>query len=156
MKIRSLATLKKLRTLVLAMLAVGLTAGGLSGQSQKPNFSGPGELDKEKSSRPDVTSETIDHQEPKVVITSTAPNGGSFTIRLTTDGKENLNIVGGREMTAQTTWDGEKLVTVVRDPKGMQFSEVRSLSPDGRVQTIEGFMDPGRKQAMFRRVMVKR
>jgi hypothetical protein len=58
-------------------------------------------------------------------------------------------------MTAQTKWEGEKLVTLVRDPNGMQFTEVRSLSEDGRVQTTEGFMDPSRKQAMFRRVMVK-
>jgi hypothetical protein len=78
-----------------------------------------------------------------------------MTIRLTTDGKDNLNIVGGREMTAQTRWDGGKLVTLVSDPRGMQFTEVRSLSEDGRVQTIEGFMDPSRKQAMFKRVMIK-
>jgi hypothetical protein len=63
--------------------------------------------------------------------------------------------VGGREMTAQTRWDGGKLVTLVRDPRGMQFTEVRSLSEDGRVQTIEGFVDPSRKQAMFKRVMIK-
>ena len=37
----------------------------------------------------------------------------------------------------------------------MQLTEVRSLSEDGRVQTVEGFMDPSRKQAMFKRVMVK-
>jgi hypothetical protein len=140
----------------LALLAVVLTASGLVAQSKKPDFSGQWEIDKEKSTRPDVVTETIGHKEPQVVITSTPANGDSFTIRLTTDGKDNLNIIGGREMTAQTTWDGEKLVTVVRDPKGMHFTEVRSLSQDGHVQTIEGFMDPGRKQAMFRRVMVKR
>jgi hypothetical protein len=156
MEIRFLAIRKTLWALALALLAVGLTAGGLVAQSKKPDFSGQWEIDKEKSTRPDVVSETIDHKEPKVVITSTPTNGDSFTIRLTTDGKEILNIVGGREMTAQTRWEGDKLVTLVRDPKGMQFSEVRSLSEDGRVQTIEGFMDPGRKQAMFRRVMVKR
>jgi hypothetical protein len=59
-------------------------------------------------------------------------------------------------LTAQTKWDGDTLVTIVRDPHGMQFTEVRSLSEDGRVQTVEGFMDPARKQAMFRRVMVKK
>jgi hypothetical protein len=155
MKTRPLATPKRLRGLALAVVAMGLSAGSLFAQSKVPDFSGSWELDKEKSTRPDIVAETIDHQEPKVVITSTAPNGGSFTIRLTTDGKDTLNILGGREMTAQTKWEGGKLVTLVRDANGMQFTEVRSLSADGRLQTTEGFMDPSRKQAMFRRVMVK-
>jgi len=141
------------RPLMFVLLAV--CGAGLGAQSQKPDLSGQWKLDKENSTRPDVVNETIDHQEPRVVITSTSANGNEFTIRLTTDGKDNLNIIGGREMTAQTRWDGDKLVTLVRDPQGMQFTEVRSLSEDGRVQTIEGFMDPARKQAMFKRVMVK-
>lgn len=143
------------RALVLAVITFGITAGVLA-QSNPPDFSGEWLLDKEKSTRPDVLSETIDHHGPKVVITSTSANGPSYTIRLTTDGKDVLNIVGGREMTAQTKWEGESLVTLVRDANGMGFTEVRSLSEEGRVQTVEGFMDPGRKQAVFKRVMKKK
>ena len=154
MKIRPCKIRTACWALALALVACGHSS--LFAQAQKPDFSGEWQLDKEKSTRPDVVSETIDHRDPKVVITSASANGPGFTIWLTTDGKDNLNIIGGREMTAKTTWEGESLVTLVRDPNGMQFTEVRSLSEGGRVQTIEGFMDPGRKQAMFRRVMTRK
>jgi hypothetical protein len=137
------------------VIACGITAGVFA-QSYHPDFSGEWLIDKENSTWPDVLSETIDHQGPKVVIHSTPANGPAFTIRLTTDGKDVLNVVGGREMTAQTNWEGENLVTLVRDANGMGFTEVRSLSDGGRVQTVEGFMGPGRKQAMFKRVMKKK
>ena len=139
---------------LLAFVAVGVTLG--NAQSDKPDFSGRWEIDKARSNRPDISEEVIEHGDPKLVITTTPATGEKFAIRLSTDGKENLNIVGGREMTARTTWEGNKLVTVVRDSQGMQFTEVRALSEDGKVQTTEGFMDPARTRAMFKRVMVKK
>ena len=141
------------------LFAAVFTFAGVDGfaQSDKPNFSGRWELDKDRSSRPgNLVEEIIEHDEPKLVITTMLADGNKFAIRLSTEGKEHLNIVGGRELTARTTWDGNKLVTAVRDAQGMQFTEVRSLSEDGKVQTIEGFMDPGRTRAMFKRVTVKK
>jgi hypothetical protein len=153
--LRSIRSDTARRPLAFVLLGLTLAAGALFAQSKKPDFSGEWKTEADKSTRADVTAETIDHSEPKVVITTTPTNGSSFSVRLTTDGKDNLNIIGGREMTAQTKWEGEKLVTLIRDPHGMQFIEVRSLSQDGREQTVEGFMDPSRNRAMFRRVMVK-
>jgi hypothetical protein len=140
--------------LVSSLLFAGVAAWA---QADKPNFSGRWEPDKERSTGPgNPAAEVIDHKDPQVVITSTLADGSSFAIRLSTDGKERLNIIGGREMRSTTTWDGNSLVTLVRDAQGMQFTEVRSLSEDGKVQTIEGFMDPGRTRAMFKRVAVKK
>lgn len=136
------------------LLATAVT--GLA-QSDKPNFSGTWALDKGQTAGPgNPVEEVIEHNEPIVVITSTQPDGGKFAIRLSTNGKESPNIVNGREMSATTTWDGTSLVTVVRDPQGMQFTEVRSLSEDGKTQTTEGFMGRDRTRAMFKRVTVKK
>ena len=140
----------------LAAVLVLTTAHGIA-QSNKPNFSGRWKVDTQRSSGPGrLVEESIEHDESRLVITTTSVGGNKFAIRLSTDGKENLNVVGGREMTSQTTWDGNKLVTTVRDAQGMQFTEVRSLSEDGNLQTTEGFMGPGRTRTMFKRVAVKK
>jgi hypothetical protein len=133
-----------------------LAVDGLA-QADKPNFSGRWVVDKERSERPgDLVDEVIEHIGLRLVITTAQADGTQFAVRLSADGKENPNIVGGRELTATTTWDGKSLVTIVRDKQGMQFTEVRSLSDGGNVQTTEGFRDPGRTRLMFKRVTTKK
>lgn len=146
-----------MRLLIVLLMAVVALAG-----ADKASFAGRWEMDRERSQHQPADEsvvEVIQHDGPKVVITSKLQRPGhdprSYTVRLTTDGSENLNIVLGREMTARSVWREGELVTHIQDSRGMQFHEVRSLSEDGRTQTVEGFMDTGRRKAMFRRVMVK-
>jgi len=153
--ITQIPTFTRRRVALVAALAAATALVAIA-QSDKPDFSGKWELDKERSEGPaDPVEEIIEHDGSKLVVTATSADGRQFAVRLSTDGEENLNIVRGREMTARTTWESGKLVTVVRDAQGMQFIEVRSLSEGGKVQTTEGFIDPARTRAMFKRVAVK-
>jgi hypothetical protein len=114
-------------------------------QTTKPNFSGHWVLDKTKSDfgagpHPLDVTEDIDHQEPKLVITTTtkqADGEDKRSVKYTTDDTENTNLAGGHEMKTKSHWEGSDLVTVVRGDNGLQLREVRKLSKDGRTQTVE-------------------
>ena len=150
-------------------LAVALTgvftlvlAGAVQAQ-QKPNFSGTWKLDKDKSTwgnpriAPSSLVETIDHKEPTLIITRVeVSDRGESTqlLKLTTDGVENTNIVGSNAFQSRSTWDGNKLVTKIRDGRGMQLTETRVLSGDGMSQTIAQ-LRPGRAEPMAQMVMTK-
>lgn len=133
---------------VLVSIALGimlLPVQNALAQNAKPDFSGHWVLDKTKSDfgqgpQPDDMSEVIEHHEPKLVITTTTTQGGAEntrSVRYTTDDAENTNMVAGHEMKTKTHWDGNSLVTVVRDEAGLQLTEVRALSKDGKTQTVE-------------------
>ena len=113
-------------------------------QGAKPDFSGSWVLDKEKSDfggtpAPESMTEVIEHHEPRIVITTTTKQSSGEdrrVVRLTTDGAENANEFAGHEVKTKTHWDRDKLVTVVEDQTGMQFTETRALSANRKIQTI--------------------
>lgn len=144
----------------LVVAALLLLTTLLMADSGKPSFAGHWELDKAKSDfgngpAPDSIVETIDHKEPVLVITTvmkTARGEQDRTVKLTTDDAENSNLLSGHPVTTRTHWDGNKLVTVVKDPRGLQITEIRELSKDGRSQTVD--IDSGFAKQKF--VMVKK
>ena len=129
-------------------------------QGARPDFSGSWVLDKEKSDfggtpAPESMTEVIDHREPKIVITTiTKQSSGEDrrVVRLTTDGAENANEFARHQVKTTTHWDGDKLVTVVQDQAGMQFTETRALSANRRTQTVT--LDSGMGQQKL--VMTKK
>jgi hypothetical protein len=114
------------------------------GQTAKPNFSGRWELDKAKSDfgsgpAPKDIIEQIDQKGKTIVFTTTFVTAdGEFknVVKLTTDGSPNTNMMRGHEFTTRTHWQGDSLVTLVRDPRGLQLTETRALSENGKVMTI--------------------
>jgi hypothetical protein len=83
----------------------------------KPDFSGTWRFDPGKSAlqipAPDATVFVIEHREPALRITRTHVSGGksdTFTLDLTTDGKEVALMRGGLRLRARAYWDGEVLV----------------------------------------------
>jgi hypothetical protein len=148
----------KNRTLfVICLLA---TAAALRPQDPKPNLSGRWVMNATKSSgrNPKACEENIDHKEPTLTITTVSedPRGQSKSfVKLTTDGRDSVNDVNGNEFHAKSHWEAAKLVTVVTGDRGLTMTEVRSLSADGKTQTVESFMGPSRATSMATRVMEK-
>jgi len=142
---------------VLAMLVLSYQATFC--QDAKPDFSGHWKLDKSKSDfgqgpQPDEVTEIIDHHEPTLVVSTTTTQSGredKRSVRYTTDDAENINMVAGHTMKTKTHWDGDSLVTVVRDERGLQLTEVRTLSKDGKTETVETDFGMGKQKL----VMVK-
>jgi prophage tail gpP-like protein len=148
------------RGAILAVLAtLVLLAQATFAQDGKPNFSGHWRLDKSKSDfgsgpQPDEVSEVIDHHEPTLVVNSTTRQSGredKRSVRYTTDGAENTNMVAGHTMQTKTHWEGGRLVTVVRDERGLQLTEVRSLSKDGKTQSVETDFGMGKQKLVMRK-----
>ncbi len=75
--------------------------------------------------------ETITHKEPELAIQS-----GANTLRLTTNGKENVNDQRIGQHKSTTRWDGRRLVTnwkIEREGQVfMEGSDVRYLDRDGK------------------------
>jgi hypothetical protein len=118
----------------------------LAAQSQAAaNFSGDWKLNLAKSDygpvpAPEFMTRTIKHDDP-VLQMSTHQKGAqgetTTALKYTTDGKPVENTTPPSKGSAK--WDGDKLVIdSVRDFQGgdLKFHEVWSLSPDGKVLTI--------------------
>jgi hypothetical protein len=73
----------------------------------------------------------------------------------TTDDHENLNEINGNEFRSKSHWDGTKLITTVTGDRGMRMVEVRSVSGDGKTQTVESYMGEVRGSPQMKRVMQK-
>jgi hypothetical protein len=148
----------KNRTLfVIGLLA---TAATLRPQDSKPNLSGRWVMNATKSTgrNPKACEETIDHKEPALTITTVSedPRGQTKSfVKLTADGRESVNEINGSEFHAKSHWESAKLVTVITGDRGLTMTEVRSLSPDGKTQTVESFMGTSRATPMATRVMEK-
>jgi len=145
------------RLFILCLLAAAVT---LRPQDSKPNLSGHWVMNASKSTGriPKTCEETIEHKDPSLMITTVSedPRGPSKTfLKLATDGSESVNDVNGNEFHSKSHWESGKLVTVVTGDRGLTMTEVRSLSPDGKVQTVESFMGTGRSTPMAMRVMEK-
>lgn len=145
------------RQFVIGLLA---TATALRPQDSKPNLSGHWVMDAAKSTgrNPKTCEETIEHHDPSLTITTVSedPRGRTTTfLKLATDGSESVNDVNGNEFHSKSHWDGARLVTVVTGDRGMTMTEIRSVSADGKVQTVESFMGTARGTPMATRVMQK-
>jgi hypothetical protein len=129
-------------------------------QGARPDFSGSWVLDKEKSDfgvapAPQSMTEVIEHRKRKIVITTTTKQSSGEdrrVVRLATNGAENANEFAGHQVKTTTRWDGDKLVTVVQNQAGMQFTETRALSANRKIQTVT--LDSGMGQQKL--VMTKK
>jgi hypothetical protein len=125
---------------VVAVFAMTL----LAAQSQAaPNLTGVWKLNLAKSEygpvpQPEAMTRTINHNDPTLQISTYqkgAQGEATTELKYSTDGKmmENKGSKGSAK------WDGDKLVVdSVRDMQGneLKFHEVWSLSPDGKMLTI--------------------
>jgi len=132
-------------------------------QATHPDLSGRWAMDPAQSSYggmalPKSYVETIDHKEPSLTISTTTEDQRGeqkYVTKLTTDGRDNLNEINGNEFHSKSHWDGAKLVTTVTGDRGMQLVEVRSLSADGKTQTVETYMGQAGATPQMKRVMQK-
>jgi hypothetical protein len=132
------------------VILLTLAAGAASSQ-EKPDFTGHWILNTTKSdfgSAPKIDDLTENIQQNGSVIVIrivTQDDGGKHehNVSYTTDGAGNTNVVAGQPMIYKSHWEGESLVTVVRDERGGGYTETRSLSKDGKTQTVET-VDPDR------------
>ena len=86
----------------------------------------------------------IEHNEPNLVIkrkTNFQGEERTQELKFTTDNKKNTNEgFFGQPTESKTYWQGDKLVTesTAETPRGvMETKEVRNLSSDGNVMTVE-------------------
>jgi hypothetical protein len=98
----------------------------LAGAAQdKPNFNGYWLLDTGKSDFghfpvPDTQTNVIEHKGESIKLTQTiksphVPGGEASTERhYTTDGKENVNRLGPRDVKSMCRWAGNKLIIVTK------------------------------------------
>jgi hypothetical protein len=117
-------------------------------QNPKPDFSGRWTIDTAKSNyggrpAPKTYVEVIEHKDPALTISSTSEDQrgeSKMFLKFTTDDRDCVNEVNGNEFHSKSHWDGAKLVTTVTGDRGLSMVEVRSLSANGKVQTVETYM----------------
>jgi hypothetical protein len=151
------------RMKVAAWLLAIAVAVQLHADEKKATISGRWVMDAEHSSYgrmplPKFYVEVIDQKDPVITITTTSEDQRgemkSF-MKLTSDDHENLNEINGNEFRSKSHWDGAKLITTVTGDKGMRMVEVRSVSGDGKTQTVESYMGEVRGTPQMKRVMQK-
>lgn len=132
---------------------LGLTGFALAQQPQKPDFSGVWKFNPEKSKLqiPAPTSSTfvVDHKDPKFHLTRTHVYDGkpdTWSIDLTTDGKEVVQQEGDRTIRVRLYWEGNDLIfdsiIVLKDRQATNIVRYQ-LSPDGKTFiATESFRGP--------------
>jgi hypothetical protein len=134
-----------LRNAILAILVVAAFAAAAAAQS-KTNFSGTWKLNTSKSDfgmipGPDSRTDVIDHKDPslKVSVTAEGAQGKQqYTINYTTDGKEAVNSLPGREMKSTLSWQGKNLVVDTKlkfQGNDVTVKSTWTLSDDGKTLT---------------------
>lgn len=136
-----------MRQTFLALALLAPIASSAPPEATKPDFSGEWTLNREKSRlqtpMPDSTLFLIEHREPAFRLTRTHVVKGkadTFSIDLTTDGKEVVKQTPEETLHSRAYWEGRKLVFDSRIVRGSREATnvVRySLSDDGRVFTAE-------------------
>ena len=127
----------------LAVIISLTMAAGAGFSQEKPDFTGHWVLDRTKcDSAPPREGQTQDIQQngSVIVVRRIATRDGVKDVAnlwYTTDGDENTNVVHQHQLKYKSHWEGESLVTVVRDETGGGYTETRSLSKDGKTQTVE-------------------
>lgn len=118
------------------------------GQEKKPDLSGHWTINAARSDygrmpKPKSYVETIDHKEPVLTIATTIDDNRGESksfLKLTSDDRDCVNEVNGNEFHSKSHWEGGKLVTTVTGDRGLSLVEVRSVSADGKTQTVETYM----------------
>jgi hypothetical protein len=144
----------------LSAVCVLAAATALWPQQAMPNLSGRWVMNAAKSTgrNPTTSEETIEHKDPSLIITMVSADARGQSkafLKLATDGRESVNDVNGNEFHSKSHWEGGKLVTVLTGDRGLTMTEVRSVSPDRKTQTVESFMGTERAKPMATRVMEK-
>ena len=125
-----------------------LVLAGESGDARRPDFSGTWTMNAGKSRLqippPDSSVFHIEHREPTFKLTRTHRVKGqaddTFSITLTTDGKEVIVAHSGRVIHSRCYWEGERLAfdSRIETKEGEAANVVRySLSADGRELAAE-------------------
>jgi len=117
-------------------------------QQKNPDLSGRWTIDPARSDygrmpKPKTYVEIIEHKEPVLNITTTSEDDrgeSKMFLKLSTDGRDCINEVNGNEFHSKSQWESGKLVTTVTGDRGLSMVEVRSLSGDGKTQTVETYM----------------
>jgi hypothetical protein len=117
-------------------------------QQSKPDLSGHWVIDTARSDygrmpKPKAYVEVIEHKEPVLTIATTSEDNRGESksfLKLTTDDRDCVNEVNGNEFHSKSHWEGAKVVTTVTGDRGLSLVEVRSLSVDGKTQTVETYM----------------
>jgi hypothetical protein len=117
-------------------------------QEKKPDFSGRWSINAARSDygrmpKPKTYVEVIEQKEPVFTVSTTSEDGrgeSTMFLKLTTDDRDCVNEVNGNEFHSKSHWEGAKLVTTVTGDRGLSLVEVRSLSADGKTQTVETYM----------------
>ncbi len=153
------------RKMLAAWIVAALAAAfQVTADEKKVSFSGRWAMDAGHSSYgrmplPKSYVEVIDQQDPVLTISTTSEDqrgeSKSF-MKLTIDDREALNEINGNEFRSKSHWDGAKLITTVTGDKGVRMVEVRSVSVDGKTQTVETYVGEVRGTPLMKRVMVKR
>ena len=151
------------RMTVAAWLLAIAVAALLPAEEKKTTLSGRWVMDAEHSSYgrmplPKSYVEVIDQKDPVITISTTSEDqrgGMKSFMKLTTDDRESLNEINGNEFRSKSHWDGAKLITTVTGDRGMRMVEVRSVSADGKTQTVETYMSEVRGNPQMKRVMLK-
>jgi hypothetical protein len=136
-------------------IAIGLLvlSAAAAQTARKPNFSGTWKMNLEKSRlqtpAPDSSTLTIDHKEPSFRLSRThvvKERPDTFSIGLTTDGKELVTNDPGETAYNRCYWEGDTLVfaaRIVRKDREATNVVKYSLSPDGKQLTAnEQFRGP--------------
>jgi len=125
----------------------------LAQEAQKPDFSGVWKFNPEKSKlqipAPTSSSFVVDHKEPRFHLSRTHVYDGkpdTWSIDLTTDGKEVIQQTGDRTLHARLYWEGNQLVfdskIVLKDREASNIVKYQ-VSPDRKVfKAYESFRGP--------------
>ena len=130
-------------------------------QTAKPDLAGTWTINAARSNYgrmppPKSYVETIEQKGGNLSITSVSEDQNGVTkgfLKLTLDDRDNVNEVNGNEFHSKSHWDGAKLITTVTGDKGLRMVEVRSLSSDGKTQTVETYFGEMRGTPQMTRVM---
>ena len=136
---------RRLFAVLYACLAIGSVAAMAA---DKPDFSGKWKLNTEKSDfgpmpKPEKAEYSVDHKDPQLNVKSTAVGQmGEVTndVKMTTDGKEFINVLHGQEIKGTAKWDGTTLVVTQKiQMQGAEIVVVQKwiMSDDGKSITQE-------------------
>jgi hypothetical protein len=138
---------------LLFLSLLSLTALAQAKELQKPDFSGTWKFNPEKSKLqipvPSSSTFVVDHKEPKFHLTRTHVYDGkpdTWSIDLTTDGKEVIQREEDRTLRVRLYWEGNDLIfdslIVLEDRQATNIVRYQ-LSPDGKTFTAtESFRGP--------------
>jgi len=138
---------------LLFLSLLSLAALAQAKELPKPDFSGTWKFNPEKSKLqipvPSSSTFVVDHKEPKFHLTRTHVYDGkpdTWSIDLTTDGKEVIQREGDRTLRVRLYWEGNDLIfdslIVLEDRQATNIVRYQ-LSPDGKTFTAtESFRGP--------------